>query len=170
MQPARASYTDAMLQNRKAVSEDAALIAAHRKAMFLAMGGHQEPVLEIMRQSCEPWLRQMMARERYLGWITLDGQNPIASAGLLLLDWPPHPLDPSGEIRGYLLNVFVEPDYRRRGLAARLIELCMNDARQRNIRIITLHASDAGRPVYQQLGFRQTNEMMYRYPDTQAAP
>jgi ribosomal protein S18 acetylase RimI-like enzyme len=155
-----------MLQTRRAVLEDAALIAAHRKAMFVAMGGHEESVLEIMRRSCEPWLQQMIARDRYFGWIVSDGETPVASAGLMLMDWPPHPLDPSGEIRGYLLNVFVEPDYRRRGLASELVEACMREARRRNIRILTLHASDAGRSVYDQLGFRQTNEMMYRRPDT----
>ena len=43
----------------------------------------------------------------------------VASAGLLILDWPPHPFDPEGELRGYLLNVYVEPEYRKRGLAHR---------------------------------------------------
>lgn len=159
-------YTEAMLQTRQVAKEDAALIAAHRKAMFVAMGGHEELVLETMRRNCEPWLRQMMANGKYLGWITLDGEHPVASAGLLLLDWPPHPLDPAGAIRGYLLNVFVEPDYRRRGLANQLVERCMREARERNIRVVTLHASDAGRAVYQQLGFRPTNEMMFKSPES----
>lgn len=158
-----------MLETRKAVPDDALLIAWHRKAMFLAMGGHEEPLLETMRQNCEPWLRQMIARERYFGWIIDDGENSIASAGLLLLDWPPHPLDPAGQIRGYLLNVFVDSGYRRRGLARQLVEVCMNEARRRSIRIVTLHASEAGRPVYEQLGFRPTNEMMYRCPDPKQA-
>lgn len=159
-----------MLQTRKAVPEDAALIAAHRKAMFLAMGGHEEPVLEIMRRSCEPWVKRMIQGDRYFGWIISEGDRPVASAGLMLMDWPPHPLDPSGEIRGYLLNVFVEPEYRRRGLAGQLVELCMNEAQQRRIRVVTLHASDAGRSVYEQLGFRPTNEMMYRRRGVEPTP
>jgi ribosomal protein S18 acetylase RimI-like enzyme len=54
-----------------------------------------------------------------------DGDRPVASAGLLILDWPPHPFDPEGELRGYLLNVYVEPEYRKRGLAHELVERCM---------------------------------------------
>jgi ribosomal protein S18 acetylase RimI-like enzyme len=153
-------YTEAMLQTRKALAEDAGLIAAHRKAMFAAMGGTEDSVLETMRQSCEPWLRRMIAGGKYVGWIISDGGAPVASAGLLLLDWPPHPLDPKGEIRAYLLNVFVESAYRRRGLARQLTETCIEEAHRLGIRVITLHASDAGRPVYDQLGFRPTNEMM----------
>jgi GNAT superfamily N-acetyltransferase len=159
-----------MLQTRPAVPEDAALIAAHRKAMFLAMGGMEEPVLEEMRRNCEPWLKRMIEAGRYSGWIAHDGDAPVASAGLLLLDWPPHPLDPAGEVRGYLLNVFVEPDYRRRGLAQQLVGACMQGARRRGIRVISLHASEAGRPVYEKLGFRATNEMLFREPLSDPTP
>jgi len=155
-----------MLQTRRAAPDDAALIASHRKAMFAAMGGVQESVLEEMRRNCEPWLRRMINDGKYCGWIAFEDGTPIASAGLLVLDWPPHPLDPPGELRGYLLNVFVESGYRRQGLARQLIEACMQEARQRGIRVLSLHASDAGRPLYESLGFRATNEMLYRQPDT----
>jgi ribosomal protein S18 acetylase RimI-like enzyme len=107
----------------------------------------------------------MISEGKYLGWITEDEGRPIASAGMLILDWPPHPLDPAGESRAYLLNIFVEPDYRRRGLARSLIELCMAEARRRNIRVVSLHASREGAPAYADLGFKTTNEMLFRFPD-----
>ena len=153
-----------MLQTRKAVVEDAELIAWHRKAMFAAMGRAKEAALETMRRNCVPWLERMMADGKYLGWITCDDARPVASAGLMLLDWPPHPLDPAGTQRGYLLNVFVEAEYRKRGLARELVEECMAEARRRGIRVVTLHASDAGRPLYERLGFSATNEMHFREP------
>ena len=102
----------------------------------------------------------MIEAGRYLGWITADDGRPIASAGMLILDWPPHPFDPRAESRAYLLNVFVEPDFRRRGLARALIELSLAEARRRNIRVVSLHASEEGRPLYDSLGFRSSNEMM----------
>ncbi len=159
-----------MLPTRRAVPGDAALIAAHRKAMFAALGGLQDSMLETMRRNCEPWLERMMLDGKYAGWITYDEERPVASAGLLVLDWPPHPLDPAGEQRGYLLNVFVESDYRRRGLARPLVEACMAEARRRGIRVVSLHASDAGRPLYETLGFRATNEMMHREPTGEPTP
>ena len=70
-----------------------------------------------------PWLNRVIVEGKYIGWITEDDNKPVASAGLLVLDWPPHPLDHSSEHRGYLLNVFVQPDYRKRGLAHALVEL-----------------------------------------------
>jgi GNAT superfamily N-acetyltransferase len=158
-----------MFETRNAVPDDAPIIAAHRKAMFMAMGGMEESVLEEVRRNSEPWLRRMIGRGRYLGWIVSDDDAPIASAGLLLLDWPPHPFDPAGENRGYLLNVFVESAYRRRGLAKQLVETSMREARRLGIRMVSLHASQAGRRLYEQLGFEANNEMLYIDPQPQTA-
>jgi ribosomal protein S18 acetylase RimI-like enzyme len=153
-----------MLETRAATAADAALIAAHRRAMFAEIGGYDGSALDTLGRAAEPWTARMIEAGKYLGWITSDGVLPAASAGLLILDWPPHPLDPTGENRGYLLNVFVESGYRRRGLARELVGLCLSEAARRNIRIVTLHASSAGRPLYENLGFRTTNEMLYAEP------
>jgi GNAT superfamily N-acetyltransferase len=149
-----------MLETRAATAADVRLIASHRRAMFAAMGGYDEALLDGIRRASEPWVARMIGEGKYVGWITSHESRAIASGGLLILDWPPHPFDPSGEKRGYLLNFFVDPEYRRRGLARALVELCLAEARGRSIRVVSLHASSEGRPVYEQLGFRPTNEML----------
>ncbi|HWE85635.1 MAG TPA: GNAT family N-acetyltransferase [Terracidiphilus sp.] len=148
-----------MLATRHAILADAALIAAHRRAMFAAMGAAAQDVLDEMTRNFHPWLLPRLVDGRYMGWITEDGGHAIASAGLLLLDWPPHPLHPAGSLRGYILNVFVDPGYRRRGLARALVECCLAEARDRNLQVVTLHASDEGRPLYEGMGFRSSGEM-----------
>jgi GNAT superfamily N-acetyltransferase len=149
------------MEFRPANAADVALIAAHRRTMFdeddIATA---DALVEIERNSA-PWTERMIRDNRYAGWIATDEGQPVGSAGLLILDWPPHPLDPSGEQRGYLLNVFVEPSHRRRGLARQLVQLCMDEAHRRGIRVIALHASKAGRPVYEGLDFHPTSEMMH---------
>lgn len=150
-----------MLETRIATIADAALISAHRRAMFEAMGRGTAESLEVMTRSFEPWLLPRLADGRYTGWITSDGAAPVASAGLLILEWPPHPLDPAGGTRAYLLNVFVEPAWRGQGLARQLVKLCLAETRRRKIRIVSLHASDQGRPLYESLGFRAANEMLF---------
>jgi len=151
-----------MLDTRPARLADAALIASHRRAMFASMGGFDESILDAVRHASEPWTARLMEEGKYLGWITAYEGGPIASAGMLILDWPPHPLDPTGGARAYLLNVFVEPEYRRRGLARALLDICVAEARRRNIRVVSLHASREGAPLYEQLGFRPSNEMLLR--------
>jgi GNAT superfamily N-acetyltransferase len=152
------SYT-AEMEIRLANAVDARLIAAHRRAMFAAMEAADDAVLTTMESASIPWTEYMILEGRYLGWIASDGERPVASAGMFLLDWPPHPFDPEGTVRGYLLNVFVDPAYRKRGLARELVRMCLAEAKRRGIRVVTLHASDAGKPLYEELGFAMTNEM-----------
>jgi len=153
-----------MLETRTVTAADAAIVTAHRRAMFAAMGRTQESILDAMIRNFEPWVNRMIVEGKYAGWITADDGRPIASAGLLVLDWPPHPLDPACEHRGYMLNVFVEPEYRKRGLAHALVDLCLTEAHRRGLRVVALHSSDAARPVYESFGFRTTNEMFYVEP------
>jgi len=132
--------------------------------MFADMRDAPETVLDEMAQNFEPWVRRMIAEEKYAGWITRDDEREVGSAGLLILDWAPHFLDPRCGQRGYILNVFVEPEYRGRGIAKALTLQCMAEAKRRGIGVVALHASKKGQPVYEKLGFKTSNEMLFVEP------
>ena len=149
-----------MFDTRPATAADAAVITRHRHQMFVDAGRKDDQLLKTMSAKFEPWVTDMLNQGKYLGWLTTDGDKVVAGAGLLILDWPPHPLD-IGSHRGYLLNVYVEPEYRRKKLASHLIDAVLAEARRRNIRVVALHSTEAGRPLYESNGFRQTNEMFY---------
>ena len=153
-----------MLKTRLAAASDAALITRHRRRMFVDAGRRDDQVLQIMADTHEPWVAKAITEGRYLGWLTEDEGQVVAGAGLLLLDWPPHPLDPRSTIRGYLCNVYVEPSHRRRKLASHLIEMALAEAARRAIRVVALHSTDEGRALYEANGFRATNEMFYVEP------
>jgi ribosomal protein S18 acetylase RimI-like enzyme len=155
------SILDPMLTTREATVEDAGLITRHRKAMFADMRDAEEATLEVMARNFEPWVRRMIAEAKYAGWITSDGERAIGSAGLLILDWAPHFLDPRCNQRGYILNVFVEAEYRGQGIAKALTLECMAEAKRREIGVIALHASKKGQAVYERLGFTGSNEMLF---------
>lgn len=150
-----------MLTTRRAAIDDSELITRHRKAMFADMRSAAETVLDEMGRNFEPWLRRMISADKYAGWITCDGERAVASAGLLILDWAPHFLDPQSDHRAYILNIFVEPEYRNRGIAKALTLDCMAEAKRRGIGVIALHASSKGQPVYEKLGFKTSNEMLF---------
>lgn len=128
--------------------------------MFVDAGRPDTQALKNMSARFEPWVKDMIEQGKYIGWLTSDGDKVIAGAGLMIMDWPPHPLDP-GSHRGYLLNVYVNPDYRRKKLGSLLVERALAEARQRNIRVVSLHSTEAGRPMYESNGFRPTDEMFF---------
>lgn len=128
-----------------ATAADAMVIAHHRQQMFQDAGLGSPETLAEMSKHFAPWVAKMIGEEKYFGWFALDAERIVAGVGLLLLDWPPHPFDPQGTQRAYLLNVYVEPDFRRKELASKLLELALQDAHARKIAVVTLHATQKGR-------------------------
>lgn len=150
-------------RTRTATPEDLELICHHREQMFREMG-NAEAVLETITANFRDWLRPRLASGGYLGWVTEQGETPVAGAGMMILDWPPHPRHPDDTRRAYILNVFVEPKHRGRGLAKALMVAAQTEAQARGIDFLVLHASAAGRPLYEQLGWQPTTEMSLTLP------
>jgi GNAT superfamily N-acetyltransferase len=150
-----------MLSTRLATLNDAALITAHRRAMAAEIGMGAPEALDTMNLHFRPWFERVMTAGRYVGWIVEDGEIVAASAGFYELEWPPHPLDPVAAARGYLLNFWVEPPYRKRGLARGLVKKAVAESRRRGLRVTVLHASAAGRPIYEKEGFGSSGEMLF---------
>jgi GNAT superfamily N-acetyltransferase len=64
-----------------------------------------------------------------------------------------------GRWRANILNVYTQPESRRNGLARKLLEHAIEWCRANKVSTVILHASEAGRPLYQSLGFKPTTEM-----------
>jgi ribosomal protein S18 acetylase RimI-like enzyme len=147
-----------MHEFRPVTPADLDLICRHRHEMFKASGRRDEQ-LAAMSERFRPWLEPRLADGRYFGWIAEVKSIPVAGLGMMVIDWPPHPSHPDDDRRGYILNVFVEPDYRRAGVARELMDMAGAEARHRGLRFAVLHATAQGRPLYARLGWKQTSEM-----------
>jgi GNAT superfamily N-acetyltransferase len=147
------------IQIRPAGFADMAHILRHRRAMFRDMGSGTDAELDAMLVTAEAFLREALPAGRYRGWLaeTKDG-HVVAGAGIAIFPWPGAPRDPSPR-RGWIQNVYTEPEFRRRGLARKLMQVVVEWCRTEGFHTIALHASDEGRPLYESMGFRVTNEM-----------
>jgi ribosomal protein S18 acetylase RimI-like enzyme len=146
---------------RPATEKDTEVIVYHRSSMFTAMGTDAARIA-LWEQPFRQWVGEKMASGEYLAFLAVaPAGEVVAGAGMLLHDWIPSPLF-GGTRRGYVLNVFTEPQHRGQGLARRLVEECIGYCRAHEIRTVVLHASDAGRPIYDAMGFTVTNEMRLR--------
>ena len=54
---------------------------------------------------------------------------------------------------GYILNIYVEREYRRKGISKSIMAELHDEARKRGTRKIGLHASRLGYPVYRSMGY-----------------
>jgi len=147
---------------RSATPQDCAVILHHRRSMFQDMGEGSSEDLDRMVEATASWLAGALADGSYYGWLAEDPQGQIvAGGGVLISSWPAGPHDPVTR-RALIINVYTEPKVRRKGLARRLMLLMIQWLKEQGFSSVVLHASDAGRPLYQDLGFVPTNEMRLR--------
>jgi ribosomal protein S18 acetylase RimI-like enzyme len=145
---------------RRASVADAAEILVHRREMFRDMGYTDADRLRVMAETSLPFLEAALEEDHYRAWFveTADGRI-VAGAGLHISDLLSHPNLPDDVRRAYVYNLYVVPEFRRQGLARRLMEEVIAHCRQEGIGTVWLHASDDGRNLYENLGFEPTNEM-----------
>jgi len=147
-----------MYSYRPVAPGDLELICRHRYEMFKD-SGRAEAILVPMTKTFRPWLERKLNSGAYFGWIAEADGKPVAGLGMMVIDWPPHPNHAEDDRRGYVLNVYVEPEHRGCGVAKALMDMAMVAARERDLRFVVLHATAKGRPVYEKLGWKQTPEM-----------
>ena len=144
---------------RAATPADAPAIARHRVSMFRDMGMLDGWDAAALEAGSHAHLSTALADGTYRGWLIAYDNVVVAGAGVILRPLLPRPESPHGGEDAEVLNVYTDPAHRRRGLARRLVEHVLSWSRARGFRRISLHASDEGRPLYEQLGFEPTNEM-----------
>ncbi len=148
---------------RRATVADAALITAQRHQMFADNELTTEAAYQAMDAEFLPWVNERLKDGRYVGLFMEDEETHevVAACGIFYGDFPPHFLDPN-PCRAYLLNFYTRPEARGLGLASQLLQHAVDDCRARSVRVVTLHASKFGRPVYEKFGFKANNEMILR--------
>ena len=117
-----------MFETRLAVAEDAELIAEQRMKMFVDAGQAEAKALQQMVANFVVWVRPLLEDGSYVGWIVEEGARAVGGAGMWLMDFPPHWMD-AEPVRAYLLNFYVDPEFRGRGLAYELLRMAVEDAR-----------------------------------------
>jgi predicted acetyltransferase len=150
-----------MVTTRPVTPGDLDLVCRHREEMFRASNapGRTDEDLRTMTAAFRQWVAPRLQDGSYFGYIAEENGTAVAGIGLMIIDWPPHPSHPQQDKRGYVLNVFVEPSHRSRGLAKMLMQLGEAEMARRGISFAILHATRMGRPMYEKIGWAQTSEM-----------
>jgi GNAT superfamily N-acetyltransferase len=143
---------------REATADDVPEILRQRKSMYLDMDYEDSPALSAMLATCEPFLRRSLSDGSLRGWLAFQEQRIVGGGAVLISPWPSHPYDLECR-RATILNVYVYPEFRRRGIARRLMQTMIAWCRAEKYGSVHLHASRDGRPLYESLGFELTSEM-----------
>jgi len=151
---------------RKAAFGDAPIIARHRVSMFRDMGQVPTDALAAaLLQASTAALDESLRKGTYFGWLAIAETNRVlAGAGAhvqLPLPRIAHDRTVTSALVPVVVNVYTEADVRGMGIARVLMNTLLRWAAHQGFDRVHLHASDAGRSLYQSLGFVPTNEMRW---------
>ncbi len=150
---------DPSMTLREASAEEIPVLIRHRRLMFESIGFADRARNDAMDAAVDGYFAEAVPSGEYRAWVVTTAEGEIVGGiGLKVMSMAPSPRNLDGRY-AYLMGLYVEPEHRRRGIAQALVEGAIAWAREQGIVEVRLHASDQGRPLYEGIGFRQTNEM-----------
>jgi GNAT superfamily N-acetyltransferase len=146
------------LKVRRATLKDLPLLIRHRRGMFEDMKRGTKASLDKHDRDYANWARKRMRDGSLVGFVAMVDGDVAGSGCVWLREKQPAPGYPGGRVP-YLLSMFTERHKRGLGAATAIVKAALAWAKNRKLPLMLLHASDAGRPIYERLGFMATNEM-----------
>lgn len=146
-----------MLSYRRAVAPDVPVLAELWHAMLVECDLVGSGLLPDWRERLENHFIAEIERESAAWFVAEDGGRIAGTGAAFLSAGRSNVLR---DLSAMLAGVYVVPQYRRRGIARRLTLDLIEWCREQGCVRVRLHASAAGRPMYESLGFVTADEMM----------
>ena len=145
---------------REATPADIPEILRQRRAMYEDMNYNDEPALDAMIATCEPYLATALSNGSFHSWLAFRAEdNGVVGGGAVLVSpWPSHAYDLECR-RATILNVYTYLEFRRQGIARSLMQTMIAWCKEQRFAGVWLHASKDGLRLYESLGFEPGNEM-----------
>ena len=145
---------------KKATIEDLALLVDMRiKVLRAANMLSEETDMSEVRRCSYRYYKEALCNGSHTAYLVFDGNNVIGTGGASFFQVMPTYHNPSGR-KAYIMNMYTDPVYRRRGVAYKTLDLLVRDIRKCGVSAISLEATEMGKPLYEKYGFvKMQNEM-----------
>lgn len=145
---------------KKATIEDINFLTKSRIEVLRAANKLEDDVdmAEVEAQSHD-YYKKALSDGTHTAYLVFDGDRFIGAGGISYFRVMPTYHNVSGK-KAYIMNMYTNPDYRRLGIAYKTLELLVADAKEKDVKAISLEATDMGRSLYEKFGFVKMNNEM----------
>lgn len=147
---------------RRASIRDLRTLVHHRHAMLAEMSPATPAQLAATDRAYGRFVRREMKARRLFCYLVETEEGSVAAGGAIWLRETPPRIDFPGGRVPYLMSMYTEPAHRGKGLATLIVKEAIRWSRDGGYPWVTLHASAAGRGLYEKLGWEATPEMRYK--------
>ena len=114
-------------------------------------GGLSLTELEQFREKLPHYFKSHLNVDLF-AYVCRAGELIAGCCFLFISEKPPNPSFINGKT-GTLLNVYTRPEFRRKGIAGRLIKMLIADSSEMKLDFLELKSTDEGYELYKSLGF-----------------
>ncbi|MCQ9215423.1 GNAT family N-acetyltransferase [Streptococcus gallolyticus] len=119
--------------------------------------------MKVVEKSSRLYYQEALASDNHTAFLVYNADdNVIGASAVSYYQVMPTYHNPSGK-KAYIMNMYVAPEHRRKGIATKLLDLLIADSKKRGIDHITLEATQMGRKLYENYGFCQMSDEMQYY-------
>lgn len=148
------------LTYKKAALEDINLLTKTRiKVLRAANQLSDEADMHEVEKESYLYYQKALHEGSHIAYLVFDGEYFVGTGGVSFFQVMPTYHNPSGK-KAYIMNMYTDPEYRRRGIAIKTLDLLIKDTRNKGITAISLETTDLGRPLYEKYGFVKMNHEM----------
>lgn len=146
---------------KKATIDDLNFLTETRiKVLKIANNLDDTVDMSIVKKETQEYYTKALLNDMHTAFLIFDDKKFVGTAGISYFNVMPTYCNPSGK-KAYIMNMYTELDYRRRGIAHKALNLLISDAKNRGVFYISLEATDMGRKLYKKFGFVDLeNEMI----------
>lgn len=149
---------------REALVGDIAVMAEHHRKMFEEIWERKcDHIGTVKAAEIEKAYTTKLETEMDCGickaWVVESKGEIVASGAITFVSFVPNPYDLSFKV-AYLHSIYTKRSHRNKKCAQRIIQNAIKYCSSQGIHRVILTASEAGKPIYEKIGFRSTPEMM----------
>ena len=108
-----------------------------------------------LRKELIEYFTASLSDQSIIAWVAEYEKKIIGTSTLVLWHAPPTytGLGKNG-MRGYILNMFTERKFRKKGIASVLLRKLINEAKELKLEYVHLHSTEDGIEIYRKMGFQ----------------
>lgn len=148
------------LNYKKATIADLEILTETRIEVLRAANKLSDDVdmREVKKQTLE-YYKNALKEDSHSAYLVFDADTFVGAGAVSYFQVMPTFHNPTGK-KAYIMNMYTKPSYRRQGIAFKILDLLVTEAKVRGITAISLEATQMGKPLYTKYGFVKMNDEM----------
>ncbi len=147
-----------MIFEKADTNDIAALVALRKKYLLEDYGEIPSDKLTLILDTLPAYFTGHLNKDLF-AFVCRDIDHIVGCCFLYISEKPANPTFINGKT-GTVLNVYISPEYRKRGIAEELMKILLSEAKNLKLDFVELKSTDPGYKLYKSLGFE---DVLSRY-------